>query len=123
MLELTKVSTTTGLTDFHFSVPDAEVPWIEKLLKTALKSIERQEPEKNAEKDSYSIEEVFGTIAPGEVLQGYRFRDELTQKQVAEAVGVKQHHISDRACNDFCGLLSEIGRDPFPKFNTEPVQG
>ena len=95
MLELTKVSTTTGLTDFHFSVPNAEVPWIEKLLKTALKSIETQESEENAEKDSYSIEEVFGTIAPGEVLQGYRFRDELTQKQVAEAVGVKQHHISD----------------------------
>ena len=30
---------------------------------------------------------------------------------------------TERACNDFCGLLSEIGRDPFPKFNTEPVQG
>ena len=27
-----------------------------------------------------------------------------------------------RACNDFCGHLSEIGRNPFSKFNAEPVQ-
>lgn len=55
--------------------------------------------QKNTEKDSYSIEEVFGAILPGEVLQGYRFRDELTQKQVAEAVGIKQLHISEMERN------------------------
>lgn len=44
----------------------------------------------------YTVEEVFPEgITPGEVLRGLRYREGLTQAQLADLVGVKPAHISD----------------------------
>lgn len=47
----------------------------------------------------YSAEEVFGTPTPGELLKGLRYREDLTQKQFAEKLGIKQHHVSEMERN------------------------
>ncbi len=44
----------------------------------------------------YSLEEVFPEgISPGEVLKGARFREGLTQVQLAAKIGIKPSHISE----------------------------
>ena len=52
-------------------------------------------------------------IHPGEFLAEILEDLNMSQAEFARRIG---------ACNDFCGHLSEIGRNPFSKFNTEPVQ-
>lgn len=49
----------------------------------------------NSYKKLYTADEVLGAATPGVVLQGFRGREDLTQKQLADAVGLKQHHISE----------------------------
>lgn len=40
--------------------------------------------------------ELFDPIlGPGRVLKGMRYREELTQKQLAEKLGIRQHHLSE----------------------------
>ena len=49
-------------------------------------------------------------------------------KTVANQVVITEKAVSDlpvslqRACNAFCGHLSEKGRNPFSEFDTEPIQ-
>ena len=40
-------------------------------------------------------EEAFPELGAGSVLQGARDREELTQAELAEKIGVKPHHISE----------------------------
>ena len=43
----------------------------------------------------YSIEEVFPDYHIGHALRGFRSREGLTQKQLAERIGTKPTHISE----------------------------
>jgi predicted transcriptional regulator len=55
-------------------------------------------PLKDSEEDdgkSYSIEQVFPDFHIGHALRGLRSREELTQKQLAEMVGIKPSNISE----------------------------
>jgi plasmid maintenance system antidote protein VapI len=40
-------------------------------------------------------DEVFPDTHPGEMVKGLRVREGITQKLMAEKLGVKQHHISE----------------------------
>lgn len=42
-----------------------------------------------------SREEVLGSRNPATILRGFRYREDLTQKQLAAALGIKQHRISN----------------------------
>jgi DNA-binding XRE family transcriptional regulator len=53
-----------------------------------------------AERDSIPAEEVFPDLfdpvkGPATCLRGARYRQELTQKQLADLVGIRQHHLSE----------------------------
>ena len=43
----------------------------------------------------YSIEEVFPEFHGGDILRGFRDREEMTQAKLAAEVGVKATHISE----------------------------
>ncbi len=93
MSELMKESTTTGLTRFSFTVPDCEAIKIEKAIRAILEIVaDKQDDEDNK---LYSADEVLGPSTPGIILQGFRYREDLTQEQLAVAIGVKQNHISE----------------------------
>ena len=40
-------------------------------------------------------EEAFPELGPGDILQGARDREGLTQTELAARIGVKSHHISE----------------------------
>jgi DNA-binding XRE family transcriptional regulator len=65
---------------------------IEKILNLAgmpLQSVEEDDDR------VYAIEEVFPDFHIGHALRGLRSREGLTQKQLAEMIGVKTTHISE----------------------------
>jgi DNA-binding XRE family transcriptional regulator len=50
------------------------------------------------EERTYSVEEVFpelGTNRSGVLIRGYRGREGMTQRQLAEVTGIPQRHISE----------------------------
>ncbi len=54
------------------------------------------------EKETYTAEEVFpnfGKHDPGKKLRGYRYREGLTQEELAIKADVKQSHISEMESN------------------------
>jgi len=42
-----------------------------------------------------SVEEVFPDMSPAKVLRGLRGKEELTQAEFAERIGISQHHVSE----------------------------
>ena len=97
MLELTKTQTTDEYVEIHLrGVPSDKgelvKETIEKILDLAGISFR-----KTGEDDArlYSIEEVFPDFHVGHALRGLRSREGLTQKQLAEMIGVKPSHISE----------------------------
>lgn len=52
------------------------------------------------DEETYSLEEVLphfadDRIRPARILQGSRYRREMTQKELAKKLGIKQHHLSE----------------------------
>lgn len=43
----------------------------------------------------HPVEDVIGKPTPGRMLKGLRAREGITQRELAETLGVKQHHISE----------------------------
>lgn len=59
-----------------------------------------QRIEKLNDSDSIPAHEVFPELAdpvlrPAAMLRGGRYRENLTQKQLAEKLGIRQHHLSE----------------------------
>ncbi len=46
------------------------------------------------EKEWYTIEELFPESAPGRALRAYRLREDMTQKRLAEVVGISVQNLS-----------------------------
>jgi len=46
-------------------------------------------------KGFYSLEQVFPDMHPGHTLRGARLHNDLTQKRLAEIIGVQPSHISE----------------------------
>ncbi len=42
-----------------------------------------------------SVEEVFPEMNPAMVLRGFRGKNEMTQAEFAERIGITQHHVSE----------------------------
>ncbi|SDK77507.1 Helix-turn-helix [Maridesulfovibrio ferrireducens] len=96
MLELTRKQTTKGFAEFCIKVPEASAAKLYAALKSILDLAEI--PVENVNKDGekvYSFDEVFPDHHSGDTVRGLRLREELTQKQLAEKIGAKQHHISE----------------------------
>ena len=47
------------------------------------------------EEDLLTWEEAFPGLGPGDILQGARDREGITQTELPEKIGVKPHHISE----------------------------
>lgn len=82
MLELTKTPRTDGNVAVEVVVPEELLPQVERALQEAM------EP-------TYSLEEVFPDLGPGDALAGARTLRGLTQKQLAQKVGCLNTNISE----------------------------
>lgn len=93
MSEPMKKQTMKEFAELTFRVPAMHAGAIQKIVADVLSLI--QETGEDDER-LYTIEEVFPEgISPADVLRGARYREELTQAQLAERVGVKVSHISE----------------------------
>jgi predicted transcriptional regulator len=43
----------------------------------------------------FDASEVFPDSTPGTILRGFRYREDLTQKELAQMAGLKPHHVSE----------------------------
>ena len=43
----------------------------------------------------FSVEEVFPDMSPAKVLRGFRGRDDITQRELAEKLGIAQTRVSE----------------------------
>lgn len=96
MLELTKKQTTTGLTDLCLTVPAEEADDIMQALHDVMHilgyTLNVDDPDDSV---LYSASEVFPNSSPGRRLRGLRTREDITQEEMAERLGLKQHHVSE----------------------------
>ena len=85
-MEPTKKLTTTNYVEVSFRIP------VENLDKAKKAMADYGAKEAT---DSVPWEEVFPDFNPGIALQGARYRESLTQKELAKLIGVSQTHISE----------------------------
>lgn len=53
------------------------------------------ESEADDDGSRYAAEDVLGVPTPGQLLKGLRAREGITQKELADALGIQQHHVSE----------------------------
>ena len=97
MLELTKRQTTDKFVEICLrGVPSNKAGLVSEAIEKILNLAGM--PLQDSEEDDgklCSIEQVFPDFHIGHALRGLRSREELTQKQLAEMVGIKPSHISE----------------------------
>jgi DNA-binding XRE family transcriptional regulator len=69
----------------RYRVPDEKIGQIEEAVAAIL----------GAEDESFSLAEVFPDLHPGNAIRGLRLREGLTQKQLAEVLGIKRNNLSE----------------------------
>lgn len=89
MLAPTKKPTTGKYTEICIRVPVKNAAMILELLKSAGHDLYI------SERDLFPADEVFPDSHPGKILKGLRAREDLTQAQLAEKIGLRPHHISE----------------------------
>ncbi len=96
MQALTKKPHTEKQVEVRFRGTQADVIKLRRLAQSLkVKDITEWELE---EKDFYSVEEVFPEMSwnrGGACLRGARGKEGVTQKQLADQIGIAQHHISE----------------------------
>ena len=92
-----KMQTTGKFADIFIRVPAAHATKVCAVIENLLALIPGQAAGAETDEDRlYTVEEVFPEgIKPGEVLSGVRFREGLTQAQLATMIGAKPSHISE----------------------------
>jgi len=92
-----KMQTTGKFADISIRVPAAYATKVGAVIENLLALIPGQAAGAETDEDRlYTVEEVFPEgIKPGEVLSGARFREGLTQAQIATMIGAKPSHISE----------------------------
>jgi len=87
--------TLTGLSrkPEHFSVPVEAGLYLQKMIRNMARAAPR-------DRDSVPAEKVFPVLGdpamrPAAMLKGYRLRADLTQAELADAIGIKQHRLSE----------------------------
>ncbi len=95
MLAPMKMRTTAGSTKITLTIPACLTDEIAAGIQQVVEQAQKKYDESIDDDKLYTIEEVFGEITPGDCMRGLRAREDLTQKQLAEKLGVRPHHISE----------------------------
>jgi DNA-binding XRE family transcriptional regulator len=96
MLAHMKMRITGESTEINLVVPNKGAAQMQEIITSLWALAGHQMRRLNAEGDElFTFEEVFPDSHPGSRLRGLRTREGITQKQMAEKLGVRQHHISE----------------------------
>jgi addiction module HigA family antidote len=82
--------------DLKVKVPPKEFTLVSTTLTKALDAVGHKVREVDEDgEELYTSEEVFPDAHPGRVVHGFRVRDGITQAELANRLGIKQHRISE----------------------------
>ncbi|MDD2902503.1 MAG: helix-turn-helix transcriptional regulator [Syntrophales bacterium] len=97
MLEPTKELTTAAYAEICIRVPAAHAEKVKAVLADILALFEGTLSIGGEEENDrlYSVEEVFPNFHAGDILRGFRAREEMTQAELAAKGGVKASTISE----------------------------
>lgn len=99
MLAHMKKRTIGGSTEITFTVPNYLADDISALIQYALRLAAPKDKNEIEDEKVYPIENFVDEITPGRALLGLRYRENMTQKQLAEKLGLKQSHVSEMENN------------------------
>ncbi len=89
---------TTGFVEIFIRVPQEKVVRAKKIIERNLTRAEIDhslQTDNQNNTDALALEEVFSDLHSGSAIKGLRYRDNLTQKQLASMIRAKRHHISE----------------------------
>jgi len=96
MSELMKERTTKEFAEIHIRIPGDKKERVRELIKNMLNLADvRYFIWDEAGDDSVSLEDVFPDLHAGSAIRGLRHREEMTQTQLAEKIGVSSRHVSE----------------------------
>ena len=95
MLAHMKAQTTGALTDIVLTVPTESAASVCKAINSILELAQLPRPLNEDGEELYSAREVFPESSPGNRLRGLRFREGITQKELAATLSIRQHHVSE----------------------------
>ncbi|MDL2315824.1 helix-turn-helix domain-containing protein [Desulfovibrio sp. OttesenSCG-928-A18] len=95
MLAHMKTQTTGALTEIRLTVPTENAESLCKAINSILELAQLSRPLNEEGEELYSAREVFPESSPGNRLRGLRTREGITQKELAAALGIRQHHVSE----------------------------
>jgi len=91
-----KTQTTGALTEISLTVPREDADRLCKAINSLLDLVRPVVRPLNEDgEELYSAREVFPESSPGNRLRGLRTREGITQKELAQALGIRQHHVSE----------------------------
>ena len=99
MLAPMKTQTTGESTEITFTVPNEMVDNVTAIIQNILSLTQKKSGEEIEDDKVYPIEQFMDEITSGRALLGLRYREDLTQKQFAEKLGIKQSHVSEMENN------------------------
>ena len=95
MQEHMRESITAEFADVCIRVPATEVDRVKSAFSKILELAGVQYSIQGDDEDLLTWEEAFPELGPGDILQGARDRERLSQTELAAKIGVKPHHISE----------------------------
>ena len=95
MLAHMKTQTTGALTEICLTVPTENAETLCRAINSILELAQLSRPLNEEGEELYSAREVFPESSPGNRLRGLRTREGITQKELAAALGIRQHHVSE----------------------------
>ena len=95
MLAHMKTQTTGALTEIRLTVPTENAESLCRAINSILELAQLSRPLNEEGEEVYSAREVFPESSPGNRLRGLRTREGITQKELAAALGIRQHHVSE----------------------------
>jgi len=96
MSELTKELTTEDFAEIHIGIPGDKKERIKQLIENMLNLADvRYFIRDGADDESVSLEDVFPDLHAGSAIRGLRYREEMTQTQLAEKIGISSRQVSE----------------------------
>ncbi len=99
MLAHMRTQTTGALTEISLTVPNDLAESLCKAISGVLEFAKLAPSARSdgdfADVDMIPVEEVIPQSSPGFRLRGLRTREGITQKELAAALGIRQHHVSE----------------------------
>ena len=114
MLAHMRTQTTGALTEISLTVPNEDAERLCKAINSLLELVSPAVRPVNEDGEAlYTAREVFPESSPGNRLRGLRTREGITQRELAKALGIRQHHVSEMERG-----LRSISRDMAKRIDT-----